>query len=212
MKDLLVILGILIFCFDLYRLLRGNLIQRFLKKKKGAAQPRKPLVMKPKSERDCPFCVKENGRQGSPKPEMPSVWRLRKGRGGPIKKISTQGRFCPNPECEYFGITDESIHALVGYGSHEKQEPIQDLKCQACGKKFTSRRNTILYRLKTHASRGLVEKIMWLLALGVDASALEEVLDVREITIRTWLCRSGMQGKKLHGGWLITISFDTMKV
>jgi IS1 family transposase len=32
----------------------------------------------------------------------------------------------------------------------------------------------------------------------VDASALEEVFGVREITIRTWLCRSGMQGKKLH--------------
>jgi transposase-like protein len=31
----------------------------------------------------------------------------------------------------------------------------------------------------------------------VDASALEEVLGVREITIRTWLCRSGRQGKKL---------------
>jgi IS1 family transposase len=37
-----------------------------------------------------------------------------------------------------------------------------------------------------------------LLALGVDASALEEVFGVREITIRTWLCRSGMQGKKPH--------------
>jgi hypothetical protein len=45
---------------------------------------------------------------------------------------------------------------------------------------------------------GLVEKILWLLALGVDASALEEVFGVREVTIRTWLCRSGMQGKKLH--------------
>ncbi len=33
---------------------------------------------------------------------------------------------------------------------------------------------------------------MGLLALGVDASALEEVFNVSEITIRTWLCRSGM--------------------
>ena len=49
MKDLLVALGILILCFKLYRLLRGNWIQRFLKKKKGAAQPRKPQVTKPKS-------------------------------------------------------------------------------------------------------------------------------------------------------------------
>ena len=33
---------------------------------------------------------------------------------------------------------------------------------------------------------------------GVDASALEEVFGVREITICTWLCRSGIQGTKLH--------------
>ena len=43
---------------------------------------------------------------------------------------------------------------------------------------------------------------MWLLALGVEASALEEVFGVREITIRTWLCRSGMQGKQLHERFL----------
>ena len=61
MKDLLVILGILILGFELYRLLRGNWIQCFLKKKKWTGHPPKPRVMKAKSERDCPFCVKENG-------------------------------------------------------------------------------------------------------------------------------------------------------
>jgi transposase-like protein len=84
----------------------------------------------------------------------------------------------------------------VGYGTHGANEVIQDFKCQACGKKFTARKNTILYRLKSHSA--LIEQIMWLLLLGVDASALEEVFGVREITIRTWLCRSGIQGKKLH--------------
>ena len=44
---------------------------------------------------------------------------------------------------------------------------------------------------------------MWLLALDVGSSALEEVFDVREITIRTWLCRSGMQGKKLHERFML---------
>ncbi len=86
MKDLLVILGILVLCFELYRLLRGNWIRRFLKKKKSATQPRKPRLMKPKSERDCPFCMKEKGRQGSPKPEKPTAWSMRKGRGGPKRK------------------------------------------------------------------------------------------------------------------------------
>jgi transposase-like protein len=35
---------------------------------------------------------------------------------------------------------------------------IQDFKCQACGKKFTVRRNTILYQLKSHSE--LIEKIL----------------------------------------------------
>jgi transposase-like protein len=51
---------------------------------------------------------------------------------------------------------------LVGYGTHEANELIQDFKCQACGKKFTARKNTILYRLKNHSA--LIEQIMWLLA------------------------------------------------
>ncbi len=88
----------------------------------------------------------------------------------------------------------------MGYGRHGKCEEIRDFKCQACGKKFTARRNTILYRLKSPSER--IEKILWLLALGVNASALEEVFGVREITIRTWLCRSGMQGRKLHDRFL----------
>ena len=50
-----------------------------------------------------------------------------------------------------------------------------------------------------------MEKILWLLALGVDASALEEVFGVREITIRTWLCRSGMHGKKPHDRFMLEL-------
>jgi IS1 family transposase len=46
---------------------------------------------------------------------------------------------------------------------------------------------------------------MWLLALCVDASALEEVFSVREITIRTWLCRGGMRGKKLHERFMLEV-------
>jgi IS1 family transposase/transposase-like protein len=203
MKDLLVILAILILWFELYRLLRRYWIQRILKKKREAKQLRKPRVMKPKSEKDCPFCMNEKGKLGLSKPGRPMAWSLRKGRGGPIKRISTQGYFGPNPECDYFCITDENIHALVGYGSHGKQEPIQDLKCQACRKKFTSRKNTILYRLKTQS--WLVEKILWLMALGVDASVLEEVFSVSEITIRTWLCRSGIQSKKLHQYFMLEL-------
>jgi hypothetical protein len=165
-----------------------------------AKKPRKPAVLRPKSERDCRFCQEDKRKKQAPDPEAPNPWRLRKGKGGPKKKIATDGYFCPNQDCEYYGISDEGTHALVGYGRHGLHEAIRDFKCQACGKKFTAWRNTVLYRLKSPS--GLMEKILCLLALGLDASALEEVFGVRDVTIRTWLCRSGMQGKKLYERFL----------
>jgi hypothetical protein len=46
----------------------------------------------------------------------------------------------------------------------------------------------------------------------MDTSALEEVFGVREITIRTWLCRSGMQGKKLHEWFMAELELVHMQL
>jgi hypothetical protein len=156
------------------------------------------------------LCQEDKRKQKTLEGEVAIPWRLKKGKGGPKKKVSTSGYFCPNVSCENYAITDERTHALVGYGTHGTHEEIRDFKCQACGKKFTARRNTILYRLKSHSA--LIEKILWLLALGVDASALEEVFGVREVTIRTWLCRSGMQGRKLHERFLAELKLVHMQL
>lgn len=181
---------ILIILCEIYRYLRKNWLRRLLEKRKKEKRTRKPAVLRPKREKDCRFCRENQGKRAAGKREIPESWQSRKGRGGPKKKIQTEGFFCPNKSCEYDGIREQAIHALVGYGQHGKCEAIQDFLCQACGKKFTARRNTILYRLKSPSD--LIEKILWLSAIGVDASALEEVFGVREMTFRTWLCRSGM--------------------
>lgn len=203
MFENIVVVAIIIVLFELYRYLCRLWLRRKLEQKKKAKRPRKPIVLKPKSERDCQFCQEEKGKRRAVEPDLAEPWNMRKGCGGRKKRFSTQGYFCSNPCCDYYHIADEKIHALVANGKHGTQEEIQDLKCQACGKNFTARRDTILYRLRTHSP--LVEKNVWLLALGVDASALEEVFGVRGITIRTWLCRSGMQGKKLHELFLIEL-------
>jgi len=196
-KDLLIFIATIIILVEIYRKLRQVWQQHLKMEKKKNKPPRKPAVLRPKSERDCRFCLEDKGRRNETKRETPISWQLRKGKGGPKKKVNTAGYFCSNDSCEYYGLTEEAIHALVGYGSHGLYEEIQDFKCQACKSKFTIRRNTILYRLKSHSE--LVEKILWLQALGVEGSALEEVYGVREVTIRCWLFRSGVQGRKLHG-------------
>jgi hypothetical protein len=71
-----------------------------------------------------------------------------------------------NKGCEYYGVRDARIHALVGYGHHGKGEQIQDLFCQSCRTKVSERRDTALYRLKTPAQR--VGEVLAMLAEGLD--------------------------------------------
>jgi hypothetical protein len=82
--------------------------------------------------------------------------------------IKTQGHACPNLNCRYFGVTDETVHALVGNGKRGKDHHIQTLRCQCCLTSFSTRRNTPLYHLKTHPDQ--VEMCLWLLAEGMDIS------------------------------------------
>ena len=91
----------------------------------------------------------------------------------------------------------------MGYGSHGKHEKVQDLMWQACGKKFTVRRDTVLYRLKTHSGKAAQA----LMAEGVDVSTLERVMGIGEGTLRTpqerayrrtWLTGAGMHVERLH--------------
>jgi transposase-like protein len=198
-NDLLVGVLILLLVLELYRHCRQANLQKLVFHKARTLPARTPRQLKPKSEKDCPHCQAHqslNAQVLAPRPPSPRPWKFIKGKGGRKKRIATDGYACPNPACNYHTITDANINALVGYGTHGEQEPIQDFRCQACQQKFTARRDTVLYRLKTHSQK--VQLVLWLLALGVDIAALEEALQIRESTLRTLLGRSGDHSRKLH--------------
>ena len=141
-----------------------------------------PRPLKPKTADDCPFCQAEKDKQDNPLPEQAlKPWSEVKSSRGRKKSHSTQGYACPSQDCVYFGNADEWIHALVGYGRHGKTDAIQDLRCQACGRKFSVRWGTALYRLKTSSAK--VALILALMAEGVDVSALERVFEIKEGTL-----------------------------
>src|SRR5918998_253886 len=123
---------------------------------------------------------------------------LKSPRGAP-KRIITDGFACPNPACAYFRITDATVHALVGDGTHGKAERIQTFRCQACGTTFTSRRDTPLYRLKTPAQR--VGEVLTAVAEGLSIAATVRVFGYRHATITTWLTRAGEHSTTLHDRW-----------
>jgi IS1 family transposase len=190
----LLILIVIMLVLELPRL---KTVWTSLTKKRSLAKAKKSRELKVKTENDCPYCGKGEHKQTIPFPETTLIpYSETKSKRGRKKKTCTQGYSCPNPDCYYYLVTDERIHALIGYGAHGKHERIPDLYCQACKTKFTTRLWTILYRLKTLSK--IIILSLSLLVLGMDASALQEALGIQESTLRTWLTRSGAQSRKLH--------------
>jgi hypothetical protein len=104
---------------------------------------------KPGTPHDCAQCCHQTHLQIVKQRDVVPYSQI-KSRRGRKKSVATRGFACPNADCDYCGITDDTLHALVGYGV---ENDIQRLKCQACGKVFTSRLGTPLYYLKTSSER-----------------------------------------------------------
>jgi IS1 family transposase/transposase-like protein len=155
-------------------------------------------LLKPRTPLDCPACrlscTPSSAVRPTPTPVRP--WSEVKSRRGAPKWVNTEGFACPNQQCPYFGITDASIHALVGDGKHGHAEQIQTFRCQACHTTFTARRHTPLYRLKTPSQQ--IGMVLSALAEGLDASAAERVFGYRQATITNWLSRAGEHAQSLH--------------
>jgi IS1 family transposase/transposase-like protein len=154
-----------------------------------------PRPLKPRTPDDYPACrAAQPGLLPTPTPRKP--YSQVKSPRGRKQRVATAGFACPNSDCLYYSITDDQIHALVGYGGHGRHEHIQDLKCQACQKKFSVRYGTALYRLNTPSRR--MGEVLSALAEGLSVAAAVRVFGHGEFTIRTWLTRAGLQAASLH--------------
>jgi IS1 family transposase/transposase-like protein len=182
-------------------------IQHTKKAAKSSGTKRK---WKPKSPHDCPAC--QEGIRLSIRPIQRNVqpWHERKSSRGRKKTIATQGYACLNPACDYHGITDECVHALVGNGKRGQRGDIQTLKCQCCGSSFSTRRNTPLYYLKTNPTR--IEMSLWLLAEGMDMSVLVRFTGHADGTVARWLQRAGLHGDHLHSLLFINLRPDYIQL
>lgn len=202
---IVVILVTLLLCLlILHRWIRERIVQR---QKTKAVRTSGKRALKPKSAADCPHCQAETGKLDSVCTHKQQVrpWSEMKSRRGRKKSIKTDGYACNNRACAYYHEKDAAIHALVGYGTHGKREKIQDLMCQACGKKFTVRRDTVLYQLKKHSDQ--VVLALTLMAEGVNLSTLERALHLDAGILQNWLKRAGFHAKKFHDVFFQELSF-----
>ena len=104
---------------------------------------RGPQRLRTRELDDCPACA--SGYRPLPRRPRRDVvpWNERKGPAGQKKRIDTTGCACMNPNCNYRWITDPSIHALVSDSYLGVRKDILYLKCRTCGKKKTSRLDTL---------------------------------------------------------------------
>ncbi len=152
---------------------------------RSSARAIRQRLLKPRTPDDCPACRRPSVRLGSALPPAVRPRSELQSRRGAPKRIATDGFACPNRACAYFGITSPQIHALVGDGTHGKQERIQTLRCQACGTTFTSRHSTPLDRLKTPSAR--VAEVLTALAEGLTVAAAVRVFRHSQGAIAMWL-------------------------
>ena len=161
---------------------------------------------KPASPHDCALCCNQVGLHVIRQHDVVPYY-LTKSPRGRKKSVSTHGFTCPNPACTYCGISDDNVHALVGYGTHNG---IQRFKCQSCAKVFTSRIGTPLYYLKTDPQR--VEMVLWFLAEGVDLSVMIRFTGHADATIARWLNRMGHHSQLWHNQLFRNLIFVVLQL
>jgi hypothetical protein len=156
---------------------------------------KKPLPLKPRPPEDCPVCQHPHPKSFWGHRRKPGVepWRLRKSRRKKHKRVCTASHACPNPERDYWGNTDPTFHALVG---NEVRHGIQQLKCQACKKRFPSRWGTFLYRLQ--ATAWDVSRVLLAVNLGLSMADVQRLFGHSDTTLRLWLTRAGSHADKVH--------------
>jgi transposase-like protein/IS1 family transposase len=165
------------------------------------AAPRKatrsgPRPLRPHTADDCHQCRQA---ANAPPPAVTKAvlpYTQLKSPRGRKKTIDTAGYGCPHPNCQYFNNPDPQFHALVGYGHHGRRDPIQDFYCQACHRKFTARRHTPLYRLKTLPA--IIAQVLHAVAEGLSLQATARVFHLPDATVQRWLTRAGLHSHALH--------------
>jgi hypothetical protein len=162
-----------ILIFTLYLAVLFSLWQTFkesIKKLPKQVKRQLPRKLKPRSPQDCPDC-QSGVKLAVLKPKTDVIpYAQCKSTRGRTKQLKTQGHACPNPKCDYFGVSDHLLHAIVGDGKRGIDKNIQYWKCQWCETRFTSRLHTPLYRMKTDEEN--IVLVLMLLAEGCDISVL----------------------------------------
>jgi transposase-like protein len=103
--------------------------------------------------------------------------------------MNPQPLFCANDACASRGCIKQGN--LVLHDSLQSR-----YKCKTCGKTFTARKGTLLYRLQT--KEAIVLLVLTLLAYGCPLQAIVRAFGMDERTVARWQKKAGAHCQRLH--------------
>lgn len=107
-------------------------------------------------------------------------------------KLDLSQQFCPNPDCEHYGIKGLGNVTTSGtFGKHN----IQLLRCKTCNKRFSERHNTVFSGL--HLDEKTITEILLCLAEGLSIRGCARVKGVNKDTVQRVLERARQHCKKV---------------
>jgi hypothetical protein len=160
------------------------------------AKPKQPWTLRPRTPDDCMDCRLAMTEQGPSRIQVPRPWSEVKSKRGRPKTHDSSGPACMATTCEYYKVTDATIHALRWDGQRTASEATDQWECGTCGSKHTARLGTPLYRLKTTSAQ--VKLAVHLAMKGMNIADISEILGHSEQTITRWLERAGLHSHRLH--------------
>ena len=117
--------------------------------------------------------------------------------------MNPQAQFCPNVRCHASG--------QVGGGNivvHSQKQ--LRYKCKCCGKTFSERQGTSLYRVKKASEQFVL--VVTLLSHGCPVQAIVAAFELDERTVRRWLHKAGSHAQRVHEAIMSEQRLDLQQV
>jgi transposase-like protein len=127
---------------------------------------------------------------------------------GRKKQLDTSMYFCPYEDCTHYGKvgTENQITGAGCYGKHRTQM----LKCNVCQRRFSARRGTPLFGLKTDEE--LFYDVIACLVEGNGVRATGRIKQVDKDTVTAWLDKASQHVEAVSRYLMVNLHFEAVQL
>jgi transposase-like protein len=127
---------------------------------------------------------------------------------GRKKQIDTSLYYCPHKDCSNYGNVGPD-NQIIGAGRYGKQRT-QLLKCKVCEQRFSARRGTPLFDLKT--DEHTFYDVIACLAEGNGIRAASRIKNVDKDTVAAWLDKASQHVEAVSRHLMVNLHFEAVQL